>query len=265
MRSIRSSGFPSLVVALLTAGCGAEAHDPKVPWSDQRTQILTPDGQVKELAPASGTECLEHEGECLKPQEKCGLEAVDIVLDSDGKVLDYLCYPGESTLAVEELEANDGDLAQHENNTVIVLDEHDDGADIDGDVSVDANNVVIYGDSAETAQIAGSLTLDGNNALVRGVRIQGDVTIVKNNATLAFCVIEGNLTITGNDTRLLGCDVLGQLNVTGNNTKIYGNRIVGPLASTGKNTDCTDNFSAADGNGDRIIAASEVGAALSCK
>ena len=248
------------------AACGSDTTPSgTVPWSNQRTEVVGDNLEFTQLAPASNGACIMYQTECLKPAEKCGTQAVDIVLDSKGKPLEYLCYPSESTLTVQELQGQQGTIAQRDNNTVLVLDDLHGGANITGPVSIDGNNVVIYGATPNAAVLAGSLTVDGNNALVRGVRIKGDVTIAKNDATLAFCVVEGNLTITGNNFRLLGCDVLGSVSITGNNAQLYADHIVGGLSGEGKNADCKDDFVATDANKNLSIEPSEVGTALSCK
>lgn len=252
----------ALALTMFSLGCGAEESGTGVPWSPQRTLVLDADRAATNIA-AQTDDCLEYKSECLNPEDKCGELAADVVLDTRGKVLDYLCYPAESTLTVEELSEKQGDIAQNQNNSVLVLDDANDGADVEGDVSVDANNVVIYGSSPATSVIAGSLTLDGNNALVRGVRIQGDVTIVKNDAVLALSVIEGNLVIEGNNVLLLATDVLGSVTVRGNNAKLYGARIAGTL-SAGTKSECKDNVSFVDADGDHSVDATELGAALSC-
>ena len=129
-------------------------------------------------------------------------------------------------LSVEQIEEQDGDVAQNQNNSVIVLDDQDDGADIVGDLSVDANNVVIYGDGAEHSLIEGDVYVDGNNIIVRGVRIQGAVEIVANNAIFLHCVIEGDVSISGNNAVLSACDVLGDVQVTGSNAQLTGNHVL---------------------------------------
>lgn len=253
----------ALALTLFSLGCGVESGATGVPWSPERTLVLDADRSTTTIAGQSD-DCLEYKSECLKPKDVCGELAADVVLDAQGKVLDYLCYPAEATLTVEELSEKQGDIAQNENNSVLVLDDADDGVDVEGDLSVDANNVVIYGSSPNTSVISGSLTLDGNNALVRGVRIQGDVTVLKNDVVLAFCVIEGNLVIEGNNAELLACDVLGSVTVLGNNAKLYGDRIAGPLTISGK-AECKDSVSFVDTDADRVVDATELGAALTCK
>ncbi|MDB4985282.1 MAG: hypothetical protein JWN04_460 [Myxococcaceae bacterium] len=265
MNAKTSSALCFAVLSLATSGCGTDttaSNTGTVPWDHQRTQIVGPDGTTTELAPAADNACITYESACLKPAEKCGTQAADIVLDSQGKPLDYLCYPGASTLTVQDLQAMQGDIAQNKNDTVLVL---ADGAQVTGKLAIAANNVVIYGSSPSAATVTGPLTLDGNNALVRGVRIKGDVTITKNDATLAFCVIEGNLTISGNNTRLLACDVLGAVTVTGNNTQLHADHIAGKLSISGKNTDCEEDFAATDTNANHSLEHSELGAAISCK
>lgn len=264
MRPRTTNTVRALALTICTAGCSADDGGASpAPWTDQRTQVLDEQRSFTQLAPAGDAACLEYEGQCVRPTETCRGQAVDIVLDSAGKPLDYLCYPGASTLSVDALQAEQGEIPQRANNSVLVLDDLADGPDVVGDVVIDANNVVLYGDSADTAVLGGSLTLDGDGALVRGVRIQGDVTILKNNATLAFCVIEGDLVIAGNGAHLLACDVLGSITLSGNNTRLFANRIAGGI-SGGKNSECKDNVSAADVDGDLLIEPAELGAAVSC-
>jgi len=265
MRTNEVFSMCALALTMFSLGCGDDTPEGGVPWSDQRTQVLDAERNVTTVpGTAQSDGCLSYEAECLKPDDKCGELAADVVLDARGKVLDYLCYPQASTLSVEQLAAKQGDIAQNENNTVLVLDDVADGADVAGDVAIDANNVVIYGSSPDTAVISGSLTLDGNNSLVRGVRIQGDVSVLKNDAVLAFCVIEGDLVIEGNNVELLACDVLGSVTVRGNNAKLYANRVAGVL-SGGSSPDCRDNFAFSDADGDHSVDATELGSALSCK
>src|SRR5690606_12961904 len=103
-----------------------------------------------------------------------------------GKVVDVICYP-TSGAPVAKIPAESVPVKKTQNGSVVVLDAVDDGADIEGDLSVDANNVVIYGASPDVAVIGGDLTLTKNNTTVRGVRIIGDVTIELNNTNLVLC------------------------------------------------------------------------------
>ncbi|MFT3927649.1 MAG: hypothetical protein QM778_34280 [Myxococcales bacterium] len=261
----------TMVLALGALGCSSDttARQGALPWDDGHTQVVGPNGEVVDVATPEGDGCLKVGEEfadpanCIKPQDECESRAADVLLDTDGKVLDTLCYPAEGTISVAQLEASDGGVAQNQNNSVIVLDSNPD-VDVAGDLSVDANNVYIYGDSPDTSVVDGDLTLDGNNAVVRGVRITGDVTVVKNDATFFYCVIEGNLTITGNNTVIAGCDVLGTLTIMGNNSKLVGNHLVHAPEIDGKGTQCDANLSAEDKDQSGTLEDSELGAPIQC-
>jgi hypothetical protein len=248
-------------------GCGGGSKAHTVPWNPDETRVIDDDG-VSEVSSADGDQCLDVESGtsdlCIKPQDKCGDEAADVVLDAKGELIEIICYPAEQTLSVEELDAQDGAIAQNQNNSVIALDDKDDGVDIAGDVSVDANNVVIYGEDPRTSVIDGDVDVDGNNIIVRGVHIQGDVSIVANNAFFYHCIVDGNVSVAGNNAVFVGCDVLGNVTITGNNDHVAGNHIVGKLDDKGKNTRCEDNFGAKDANADGVLDQSEYGAALAC-
>ncbi|HEX6239334.1 MAG TPA: hypothetical protein VFZ61_00515 [Polyangiales bacterium] len=262
-----NSGLLLVLVCSSVQGCGGGSKAHTVPWDPTETRVIEDDGVVREVNTPNGDLCLNVEtgaDECIKPQDECGDLPADVILDANGKVLEVICYPADDTLSVDQLDAQDGKVAQNQNNSVIALDDEDDGVDIQGDVSVDANNVVIYGEDPATSVIEGDVDVDGNNIIVRGVHIQGDVSIVANNAFFYYCVIEGNVTISGNNTVLVGCDVLGNVTITGNNSHVAGNRIVGSLSDKGKNTRCEQNVAATDANGDGVLDSSELGAALSC-
>ena len=264
MKLRNSAVFALLLSAAQGCGGGTEAHT--VPWDPTETRVID-DGRAREVRTPTGDLCLNVEtgvDECIKPQDECGDKPADVILAADGKVLEIICYPGEETLSVDKLDAQDGKVAQNQNNSVIALDDADDGADIQGDVAVDANNVVIYGEDPATSVIAGDVDVDGNNIIVRGVHIQGDVSIVANNAFFYYCVIDGDVTIEGNNTVLVGCDVFGSVTIKGNNTHVAGNHIVGGLNDDGKNTRCEENVKASDANGDGVLDMSELGSPLSC-
>jgi hypothetical protein len=254
------------LLALGTTACdngGARSHS--VPWHDDRTQVIDSEGEVIELEAVSGDDCLDLENDvCIRPQDECDGRAADVVLDGRGELLEIVCYPEEEILSVEEIEAQAGNVEQNQNNSVIVLDEIADGADIAGDLSVDANNVVIYGDGAEHSLIEGDVFVDGNNIIVRGVRIQGAVEIVANNAVFLHCVIDGDVSISGNNAVLSACDVLGNVQVTGQNARLSGNRVTGELSDRGKNTICEENTTALDADADGVLSEGEIGAPLSC-
>jgi hypothetical protein len=254
------------VIAVNAVGCGdGGARSHSTPWADQRTQVIDFDRSIAERDAPNGDECLDVDSaDCIKPQQTCGGLAADVILDAEGKVLETVCYPEGDSLTVEEIESQDGSVEQNQNDAVIVLDGADDGVDLEGDLSVDANNVVVYGEGPDTSVISGNVEVDGNGIIVRGVRIQGDVTIIANNAVFLHCVIEGNVTITGNGALLAASDIFGDVSVTGNNDQLVGNRIVGELADGGKNTVCEENFGAEDSDESQTIEQTELGAALAC-
>jgi hypothetical protein len=255
-------------LALSVYGCGdGGSRSHSVPW-ETGTRVIADDRSINEVATPTGDECLDVETGtrtlCIKPQDECGGNAADVLLDADGKLLDIVCYPPAATLSVEELDAHQGMVAQNQNNAVIALDNVSDGADIEGDVSIDANNVVLWGEDPATALISGDVHVDGNNIIVRGVHIQGGVSVVKNNATFVHCVVEGDVVIEGNNTVFVGCDVFGKISVKGNNTHLAGNHVVGGISDGGKNTQCEENVSASDTDADGQIEPAELGAPLSC-
>lgn len=263
---------PWVFLVASVCGCGSDTtRSTGFPWDDGRVRVVGADGEVTEVARPRGDECLVIKGgeefadveNCVKPQDECEGRAADLLVDAKGNVLDILCYPAAETITVSELEANNGDVAQNQNNSVIVLNS-DPAVDFTGDLAIDANNVILYGDDPATSVLDGNLGIDGNNAVVRGVRVTGDVTVTKNGATFFHCVIEGNLTINGNNTVIAGCDVLGSVTITGNNTKLVGNHLVQAPEVAGKNTHCEGNLEAKDANDDGAIEASELGQALSC-
>lgn len=261
---IARSGF-TVMAALVVYGCGDSApRSHTLPWQEDRTQIIATDGTVRQVPTPSGASCLDIPRECVQPQLTCEGRASDLILDRDDRVLQTVCYPAGNTLTVEEIAARDGNVAQNQNNAVIALDGLDDGADIAGDLSIDANNVVVYADDPARALIAGDLKVDGNNIIVRGVTVGGDVSVEKNNATFVHCVIEGDVVVRGNNTVIAGCTIWGTLTIEANNTKLVGNRVVGSVQGGGKNTECSGNFSAIDANQNGIVEEAELGAELSC-
>ena len=176
---------------------------------------------------------------CQAVRERCGDDAyADVVVDADGHVLDVLCFRGNAE--VQEIGEEAVASASAGNNTVIVLDGADDGADVTGAVTLTGNNAVLYGRGAAVSRV-GSLSIEKNNALVRGVSILGDVTIDKNNAQLSFCEIHGDLTILGNNTTLAECTVYGQVQIDGVNTVLVNNRFATERELSGKNLTCNGN------------------------
>jgi hypothetical protein len=255
-----------LMVLVSVVGCGSsDAHSHAVPWGDDDTaSFIGPDGEVKSYSIPEADGCVGPDAYgCVAPREECEAGA-EVVIGSQGKVIETVCYPKGDTLSVDTIEAQSGNVAQNQNNAVIALDSADDGVDLHGDLAVDANNVVVYGKDPATSVIEGDVNVDGNNIIVRGVSIEGDVTIDANNAVFLHCVIHGDVVISGNNAVMAACDVFGSVQIRGNNTKLAGNHLVGALSDKGKNSRCDDNHSATDANGNHVLESSELGAALSC-
>lgn len=252
--------------SVCSVGCGSsDAHSHRVPWGgDDTASVLDPDRKLESYTISDPNGCVGPDAvACIEPRAECEAGA-EVVLGADGKVIETVCYPKGETLSVAEVEARSGDIAQNENDAVIVLDDADDGVDIRGDLSVDANNVVVYGEDPATSVIEGNVGVDGNNIIVRGVTIQGDVTIDANNAVFLHCVIEGDVVVTGNNAVIAACDVFGTVEIRGNNTKLAGNHLVGTLTDNGKNSLCEDNVRASDADADGLLEESELGEAVSC-
>lgn len=264
MQTMQRTISGCVVLLVCCAACGDAERGGTLPWSDQRTQVIDTRRNVEDVEPPRGDACLAYaepadDEACIRPQERCGTQAADVIVDERGRLVDVICYPAEGSVSVAEVGAADGNIAQQQNNSVLVLDGADDGVDLQGDLKVDANNVVVYGEGPDVSVIGGDVVIDGNNTLIRGVRIQGGVTVQFNDAVFALCVIEGNLTVTGNNTRFVGCDVFGDVVVQGNNTAFYGTGFGGSYEASGRNTECVDNFTFAD-DGDHSLSEQELAA-----
>lgn len=260
--TIAASGV--LAFVLLTA-CGEEdsSVDNEYPYDPDKTTIIGR-GSTDPVETPDGDDCVDIDGACVAPQDDCGDDGTaDVIVDDKGNVVDVICYP-TSGAPVEEIPAESVPVEKTQNGSVVVLDAADDGDDIEGDLSVDANNVVIYGESPDVAVIGGDLALTKNNTTVRGVRITGDVSVAYNNANLVFCVIEGDLTILGNNTTVAGCEVWGSVTITGENTVLVSNHLADPGPFAAQGLVCNDNHHVTDVDGDGAIADDEIGDPIEC-
>jgi hypothetical protein len=226
---------------LWICGCSESSSDPQAtstPYQLGQALVIgtTENGQLVNVDESCDTPA------CEAVRERCGDRAyADVVVDADGNVLDVLCFRGNAT--VNEIGEDTLATASAGNNTVLVFDGEDDGADVTGDVVLTGNNAVVYGRGADVSEIGGNLAIDKNNAIVRGVTIRGDVNIDKNNAQLSFTEIFGDLTIDGNNTTLAECIVHGQVQIHGVNTVLVQNRFEGARTFSGKNLTCNGNVS----------------------
>jgi hypothetical protein len=239
MRATIGYILASIVLSSCTSGSsGSAGSDLSVPYRVGQALVIgeVEGGELTSIDPSCETE------ECAEVRERCGEQAyADVVLGTDGQVLDVLCYRGNAE--TQELGVPSVETATAGNNTVLVLDDVADGEDVIGDVVLLGNNAVVYGHGADVSRIGGNLAIDKNNAIVRGVAILGDVTISKNNAQLAFTEIFGDLTIEGNNTTLAECIVHGEVRIDGVNTVLVQNRFRGARTLAGKNLECNGNTS----------------------
>jgi hypothetical protein len=263
---MRKTFFGIFGALAFIAACGGTSEPPALgtpytPEQDRTVVVGDGKGGATYVTP-NGTECLQIGNECIRPQDKCGDNArADVIVDSQGRVVEIVCYPVTSPTPVE---GKDGTDLGKGNKDVVAVDGADDGVDITGDVKADGNNVTIYGQGADVSIIGGSVDVPKNNFSARGVRIKGNVTIEGNNATFVLCVINGDVTIRGNNTVLAECTVFGKVTITGNNSKLVGNGLKSGISNGGQNTVCDGNVSFVDANGDGKVVASELGAPLSC-
>lgn len=224
---------------------GSAESAPAVPYQLGQALVIgeVEGGELTQVEPGCESEV------CVAVRERCGEEAyADVVLGTEGQVLDVLCYRGNAQ--AEAIGVAAVASASAGNNTVLVLDDAADGEDVTGDVVLLGNNAVVFGHGADVSRIGGNLAIDKNNAIVRGVAILGDVTIDKNNAQLAFTEIFGDVTINGNNTTLAECIIHGQIVINGVNTVLVNNRVRGARTLVGKNLECNGNtsFDAEDGD-----------------
>jgi hypothetical protein len=248
----------------LSVACGSDpTPERRLPYAPNQTALIGDTDNADELlvqtySTPDADECIELDGAvCAMPQNECGDDgAADVLLDDQGAVVDVICYPTGGV----SVESFDGEVKDIGNDVVLVIDDVNDGVDVQGDVTIDGNNVTLYGHGPDTSVIGGDLNLDKNNALVRGVRIEGNVTIDKNNPSIVDCVIEGDTIIRGNNVSLALCEVWGQLTIEGNNTVLVGNRFALPPVIKGHNTVCNQNL-AFDG----MIRADELGTIVTCE
>jgi hypothetical protein len=262
----------SLVLSCCWAlgACGGDGKTTRAnpyPYDPDETTIIGAGGDPDVVATPDGDDCVQvREFVCVAPQDECGADAkADVIVDSDGNVIDTICYP-TSGASVENISADAVPVEKTQNNSVVVLDGVDDGNDIEGDLSVDANNVVIYGESPDVSVIGGDLTITKNNAIIRGVRITGDVTIEFNNASFVFCVIEGNLTILGNNTTIAGCEVWGDVTLADSgNTILVSNAFADPGPFSAQGLICNDNVNFVDEDENGVIDEGELGDAVTCE
>lgn len=255
----------TLVACSDSGGSQTETADSH-PYKPGETSVIGQGDTPKEYTNPTGAGCLKDEkGACVDLGKECApTDKVDVVVDKNGQVVDVICYPTGSA-PVSSAEEKPPTGRTYANNEVVVLDDKDDGADVEGNVDVDSNNVTIWGNGPEVSVIDGNVTVSKNNGVVRGVRIKGNVTLSGNNASLLLCVVEGDVTITGNNNVLASCDVYGKVIISGQNDAVVSNRIAGDVSNKGSGLICSENLVLIDKDGDKVFDPGEAGAALTCE
>jgi hypothetical protein len=234
--TIGSVFFLALLAGCTRGGDGGSATSVPSPYTLGQALVIgeSPEGELVNVDASCATET------CSAVRERCGEPAyAEVVVDEAGEVLDVVCFPGNATF--QEIGNDAVATASAGNNTVLVFDALDDGADVTGDVTLTGNNAVIYGKGADVSRIGGTVSIEKNNAVVRGVSIGGDLRIEKNNTQLSFVEIFGDLSIEGNNTTLASSIVHGQVTINGVNTVLVQNRFFAVSTLAGKNLRCNGN------------------------
>jgi hypothetical protein len=256
--------------SLLAAAACSSSEGSSYPYSPNQTSVIgstdDDDGKPSKDAPdLIGITPVRttSTSSSASARDACGDGATaDVIVAAGGDVLSTICYPNEDYEVVPL-----GDQAEDPrlgNNVVAVVDDSDDGVDVEGDLVIEGNNVIVYGGGPAVSVIGGDLDVLKNNAIVRGVRIAGDVLLEKNNTALVYCVIEGDLHVVGNNNSIALCQVWGRITIEGNNTVLVSNLIAGDQAISGKNLRCNDNHRFTDIDGDGVVQDDDVLAPVNC-
>src|SRR6478609_8343824 len=125
-------GFASTMAVV---ACGSSA--PAVYDYEDATAVVVGDGKGGTAA-LMPSDCLAigdvtmADGSCVKPAEKCGATGrADVVVDSNGKVVEVVCYPAVGQ-DVQHVEGAAVDSVTVGNKGAVILDGTADGADVNG-------------------------------------------------------------------------------------------------------------------------------------
>jgi hypothetical protein len=147
---------------------------------------------------------------------------------------------------------------------VAIIDDSDDGVDVEGDLVIEGNNVIVYGAGPEASVIGGNLEVETNDAIVHGVRVAGDVILRADDTALVYCVIEGDLHVIGNNNSLALCEIWGDVVIEGNDAVLVSNLVAGDQPISGTSLRCHDNHRFTDIDGDGVVQDDDVLAPVGC-
>jgi hypothetical protein len=201
---------------------------------------------------------------CLAVRERCGGDVyAEVILATTGSVLDVICYRAD--LDVRQLAHTPFESIGEESNTVFIIDDIDDGADLLDQVVVSGDNDVLYGSGAALSVLGAGLDLAGLGSIVRALTVRGDVTVKRNDAKLSLVEIWGDLTINGNRVTLSESIVHGDVLVVGTDAVLARNVLANVAPLEGTNLRCALNQRFDDLNRDREIDPDELGVEVECR
>ena len=213
-----------------------------------------------------GTDCVDLDQ--IK-RDRCGdtTGQVDVVI-IEGKLVDVICYPPQSSgvdITTVQTDGENAEVPQNASKTVVTFNPATDGTPIKGNVRIDAENVSIIGNGVDKTIIDGDLHLASNNAHVRGLTVTGNVQFENNSNgdSIAFVKIGGNLEVNANNISVLSCTVFGNLQVNGNGAVLVNNAVAKSFKPGGGPT-CSGNLAFSDDNANGLLDPTEKGAALTC-
>ena len=243
----------------MLGGCSSSHTDPVTPFPLGEAMVYGGDGGgvPLEVTPSCQSDA------CIAVLERCGREAyAEVMLDRAGAIADVVCYRGD--LRILELETSPIIGLDDEPDSVIVFDAIDDGPDVYGNATLDADNVVLYGAGAAVSMVGGTLGIEGSSAAVRGLKIAGDVTIDRNGAKLSLVESEGELCINADDVTVTASVVRGRVHVSGSRAVLVRNLIGDGRELLGTTLKCNLNQQFNDVDRDGVIEDAELGGEISC-
>jgi hypothetical protein len=201
---------------------------------------------------------------CLAVRERCAADVyAEVILATTGDVLDVICYRAD--LAVRQLELTPFESIGEESNTVFIIDDLDDGADLLDEVVVSGDGDVLYGSGAALSVLGAGLDIDGLDTVVRALTVRGDVTVDRNLAKLSLVEIWGDLTINGNQVTLSESIVHVDILVVGTDAVLARNLLANVSPLQGTNLRCAQNQRFDDDNRNREVDPDELGAEVECR